>query len=167
MSSNKNGRVDVNTPTGSYTVDETVGIMEQETITKKTVELIVVRRDTVSGGYVPTVMSMNSEIHYTFPMTGVVSITKRTTIEEVLFNDTPSTIANLPRISQERLERLEAEADTIAQRKPRKPRKKETQPRAVCRATCCGAKHRRKSSIDGFCFDCRPSNSASREEVKY
>ena len=161
MSSKRNGRVDVNAPTGSYTVDETVGIMEQETINKKTVELIVVRRDAVSGGSVPTVINMDSEIHYTFPMTGVVSITKRTTIDEVLFHDTPSTIANLPRSGQGRC------ISRISQRKPRKPRKKETEPRATCHATCCGAPHRRKSSIDGFCSDCRLTHSASREEVKY
>lgn len=158
--------------------------MEQETITTKTVELIVVRRDSKNGEAVPTVMGMNERIRYHFPMADVLRIVKRTTIEEVLFSRTPTTIylpsgeataarmrteAQLAKIEEDRLyrKRLKAEADCLSQRRPRKPRKKETEPRAVCRATCCGAQHRRKSSLDGFCFDCRPSNSASREEVKY
>ncbi len=192
MTFDKNHRVDVNTATASYTVDETGKIMEQETIKTETVELIVVRRDT-NGDMTPTVIGCEDSVRYHFPMEGVVRIIKRiTTVEEqVLFNDTPSTIANLPliegsrrrwkeqaqrrakteaelrMIEQERLERLAAEADCVSQRRPRKPRKKETEPRETCHASCCGAPNRHQSHLDGFCFDCRPSNSASREEVKY
>lgn len=150
MTFDKHCRVDVNTATGSYTVDDTGQNMEQEPTTQPTVELIVIRRCPVFGDEMPPlVIPEDDKVRYHFPMSGVVRIVKRTTIDEVLFSDTPSTIANLPST------------------KPRKPRKKETEPRAVCRSRCCGAHHRRKSSIDGFCFDCRPSNSFNRrEEVK-
>jgi hypothetical protein len=150
MSSKQNERVDVNTPTGSYTVDDTVRIMEQETITKTTVEYIIVREG--DSEPTPSVLTADNKIRYTFPLTGMVSIVRKTTTttEEVVFNDTTSTVGSSPPENP----------------KPRKPRKKETVPRAVCRATCCGAPRRRKSSIDGFCFVCR-FNSASRGEVNY
>lgn len=142
-----NERVDVNTATGSYTVDQTVQNMEQEPITKTTVEYIIVREG--DSEPTPSVLTADHKIRYTFPVEGMVRLVRRTitTTDEVLFAKEPAMIET--------------------GRKPRKPRKKETEPRAVCRSTCCGAHHRRKSSIDGFCFDCRPSNSASRGEVKY
>jgi hypothetical protein len=180
MTFDKNGCVDVNEPTGSYTVDETVGNMEQETITTKTVELIVVRRDSKNGEAVPTVIGMEQRVRYHFPMADVLRIVKRTTIEEVIHCTHQEEVdqaiqAQLSKnrreyqerrraATEEHLARIKAEADCLSQRRPRK---KETEPRATCHATCCGAPNRHQSHLDGFCFDCRPSNSASREEVKY
>ena len=148
MTFDENCRVDVNTATGSYTVDDTGQNMEQEPITKTTVEYIIVREG--DGEPTPSVLTADHKIRYTFPVEGMVRLVRRTTTttEEVLYAKS---------------EPVEVEAG----RKQRKPRRKETEPRAVCRSTCCGAQHRRKSSIDGFCFDCRPSNSFNRrEEVK-
>jgi hypothetical protein len=179
MTFDEKSRVDVNTATASYTVDQTVQNMEQEPITKTTVEYIIVREG--DSDPTPSVLTADHKIRYTFPLTGMVSLVRKTTTttEEVLFfkqcNDEVAelledsarrrteqaqrrakTEAELQRIEQERLER-----------RPRKPRKKETEPRATCHASCCGAPNRHQSHLDGFCFDCRPSKSASRQEVKY
>lgn len=143
MTFKKNSRVDVNASAGSNTVDNTGKNMEQKTNTKKTVELIVVRRDK-DGTLTPTVVTADSEVRYHFPMSGVVRIVKRTITEEVLFSDAPSTIANLP-----------------SPVKQRRPRKKETQAREICVSTCCGAPHRHQSHLDGYCFDCRPRKTYS------
>lgn len=189
MTFDENDRVDVNTATASYTVDQTVQNMEQEPITKTTVEYIIVREG--DSEPTPSVLTAEHKIRYTFPLTGMVSLVRKTTTttEEVLFvkqctdevaelledsarrrteqaQRRAKTEAELQMIEQERIERIKAEADCVSQRSPRKPRKKETEPRATCHASCCGAPNRHQSHLDGFCFDCRPSKSASRQEVK-
>lgn len=137
-----NERVDVNGASGSYTVDHTSKNMEQKTTITKTVELIVVRRG-ADRTVKTTVFTMGEETHYTFPMTNVVRVAKRTTIEEVIYD------------SYE-VEREEAIANYYSIKSQRKPRRKETQPRDICVSSCCGAPHRHQSHLDGYCYDCRP-----------
>ena len=180
MTFDENSRVDANTATGSYTVDDTGQNMEQEPTTQTTVEYIIVREG--DSEPTPSVLTADHKIRYTFPVEGMVRLVRRTitTTEEVLFekrctDDVAEILEDSARRRTEQAQRrakTEAQLRTIEEErleriKTRKPRKKETEPRAVCRSTCCGAHHRRKSSIDGFCFDCRPSNSFNRrEEVK-
>ena len=90
MTFDENCRVDVNTATGSYTVDQTVQNMEQEPITKTTVEYIIVREG--DSEPTPSVLTADHKIRYTFPVEGMVRLVRRTitTTDEVLFAKEPA-----------------------------------------------------------------------------
>lgn len=176
MTFDENTRVDVNTATASYTVDRTPQNMSHNQ--EPTVEYIVVRDD--DNETAPVCEPTQGFVNYRFPLTGVVRIIKRTTIEEVLYEkqhpeapydpmtdslaDSKKQIeAENAALDDERNGELFPEVD-LSFMKIRKTRKDKGETRHTLRSadtsSCCESIGRRMQK-DGFCLECRPSSQST------
>ena len=177
MTFDENSRVDVNTATASYTVDQTPQNMSHNQ--EPTVEYIVVRKD--DNETAPACETVQGFVNYRFPLTGVVRIIKRTTIEEVLYEkrfpevpydpmtdslaDSKKHIeAENAALDDERNGGLFPEVD-LSFMQVRKERKDKGQTRHTLRSadtsSCCASIGRRMQK-DGFCRECRPASHSTQ-----